>query len=856
MHRSKITIWTTWLVVFTGCVSSAWGEELPETITSFLEQNCIDCHDEDSEKGNFRVDVLEVPEGEEFVKKWGLVLNRLEAGEMPPPKRKRPPVNDLQKVNQWIKSELSKEVAKRRLDGRVRIRRLNRLEYENTIQDLLDIGTSLAERLPEDDLVDGFSNGTEALAISPVHIHQYLDAAEVALEAAIVRRKPAEKITHLFSYDNEKEKGFYGHGNNKPMIRPREGNLWFYSNTHIEVPAYLRQFGELTKTKPGRYKIKIRAWADDTDKKPLIYNLWTAAGGKRRALIGHFDAQPDKPTVTEIEHWFDSAQSIIVAPYRILKARNDYGLNQYTPQPDLPKDWKKSGKFYEPVGPALVVAPVEITGPIYESWPPPSYKALFGDVPLVPYKQLPSGTVTPRSITQKSYHDKEKKWHAALTAEFPEEPLVKAEELLLAFAPRAFRRPVESSEVLPYLDIVKSKLEQKLCFESSMLPAYKAMLCSPHFLFLVEAPGKLTDHALANRLSYFLWRSQPDEHLRKLADNGQLNHADTLRKETERLLKSPKSAAFVKDFLDHWLNLREIDATTPDRELYPEYFSSLSSGTLDPHLHESIQMEPRITFTELLKHNGSLLQLIHADHIYLNGRLAEHYGIEGPKGSKLKKFPVPAGSHRGGVLTQAAVLKVTANGANTSPVVRGNWVLERITGQPPPPPPPDAGSIEPDTRGATNIREQLDKHKSAESCAGCHRRIDPPGFAMEAFDPIGQLRTFYRATEVGEKVDEKVWAGGYRKVKYLKGTDVDASGETAEGTPFTNPTEFKKSLIQKPEFLARNLTAQLLTFGTGKHMELGDYLALEGIVEKTKANQYGLRDLLHEVIQSNLFRNK
>ena len=214
-------------------------------------------------------------------------------------------------------------------------------------------------------------------------------------------------------------------------------------------------------------------------------------------------------------------------------------------------------------------------------------------------------------------------------------------------------------------------------------------------------------------------------------------------------------------FLDHWLNLREINATTPDKDLFPEYFVNYGSGVQDILLHDSIVAESRLFFRDLVARNLGVEFLVKSPHTYLNRRLAAHYGLPPVKGTPLRRVNLPADSVRGGVLTQASVLKVTANGANTSPVLRGVWMLERILGTPAPPPPPDAGSIEPDTRGATTIREQLAKHKSSNTCAGCHQKIDPPGFVLESFDPIGQFRDFYRSTETGEKLNPARIAAAY-----------------------------------------------------------------------------------------------
>jgi hypothetical protein len=241
-------------------------------------------------------------------------------------------------------------------------------------------------------------------------------------------------------------------------------------------------------------------------------------------------------------------------------------------------------------------------------------------------------------------------------------------------------------------------------------------------LFLVEDAPLLSDNQLASRLSYFLWRTSPDGTLREIAARGELTKPEVLRRETERLISSPRFDAFVDDFLNHWLNLREIEATTPDRDLYPEYFESYHDGTQDGLLHQSIVMETRAFVRDLIERDAGIEYLVRSPDVFLNQRLADHYGLPAVKGTALRRVSLPADSMRGGLLTQASVLKVTANGANTSPVIRGVWILERVLGSPAPPPPPNVGSIEPDTRGATTIREQLAKHKADKNCAVCHLR--------------------------------------------------------------------------------------------------------------------------------------
>jgi hypothetical protein len=386
---------------------------------------------------------------------------------------------------------------------------------------------------------------------------------------------------------------------------------------------------------------------------------------------------------------------------------------------------------------------------------------------------------------------------------------------------------------------------------------YKAILSSPHFLVFTE-PGlasaadgvnlrspKLDDHAIANRLSYFLWTGPPDETLLAAAARGELTRPEPLRAQVERMLADPKAHRFTENFTGQWLDLRKINATIPDPRLY---------GDFDGVLLWSMPRESHFVFEEILKLDRSLLEFVDADWSILNERLAAHYGIGGLVGSDFHKVALPAGSHRGGVLTQASVLKVTADGTRTSPVLRGKWVLEKILGQPPAPPPTDVPSIEPDIRGATTIRQQLDKHRSIASCASCHVHIDPPGFALETFDPIGGFRDFYRATNGTRTNALKVTFGGR---PLYRGPDVEKGGVTHDGKAFRDIDDYKKLLLaDHKDQIARNLTEMLLVYATGADIQFADREVVEQIVDRLKSRNYGFRTLIHEVVQSRVFLNK
>ena len=308
------------------------------------------------------------------------------------------------------------------------------------------------------------------------------------------------------------------------------------------------------------------------------------------------------------------------------------------------------------------------------------------------------------------------------------------------------------------------------------------------------------------------------------------------------MLASPKATAFTENFVGQWLGLREIDATEPSQILYPEF---------DHLLKVSMIRETELFFEEILKLDLSLTNFVASDFMMVNGRLARHYGIPGLDGWEFQKLPVPAGSHRGGVLTMAGVLKVTSNGTTTSPVLRGAWVMDRILGITPPPPPDNVSALDPDVRGATTIREQLARHRSIESCGACHRKIDPPGFALESFDCIGGWRDHYRTTGLGETV----MVNG-RRMPYLKGKKVDPADVTADGDKFENIDGLKRILLKDKLRLSRALTTKLITYATGQAPRLTDKAAVDAIVAKIAFKNDGLRTLVHEIVQSELFQNK
>ena len=350
---------------------------------------------------------------------------------------------------------------------------------------------------------------------------------------------------------------------------------------------------------------------------------------------------------------------------------------------------------------------------------------------------------------------------------------------------------------------------------------------------------------LASRLSYFLWSSTPDRELLQLAGDDRLHDQNVLRQQVERLLRDPRSRAFKQNFTGQWLGLRDIDFTAPDERLYPEF---------DELLKISMVAETEAFFQEILDKNLSVLNFIDSDFVMVNERLAAHYGIDGVQGQMIRKVMLPEESVRGGVMTQGSVLKVTANGTNTSPVLRGAWVMENLLGASPSVPPPNVPAVEPDTRGATTLRQQLAKHRDQASCAICHDKIDPPGFALESFNAIGGWRENYRTTGVGQRPALRRAPFTFNYVRYKIGPQVDSSGLTVDQTPFGDVRDFKAWVLRDPTAVVNGLTRKLMTYALGRRVGFADREEIQQLTQESRQKGYGFRDLVHSIVQSEMFR--
>ena len=795
-----------WLVLGVGGLfaadAPAKSNSAASPAQSFFQQHCVKCHGAEKPKADLRLDQLQPDFADKASRQqWERVLKQLNEGAMPPKEKPRPTEKELRAMAEWIVERgAAVDNARRAAEGRVVFRRLNRTEYENTVRDLLGVQTPLKDLLPLDTMSDGFDNIGDALHTSSFLLERYLEAADTALNQAIANRpQPKSATTRYLLTESHQVRST----TEKVFRKTEAGGVTLFSSSAWQQVGVTKFY----PSERGRYRFRISASAIQSTNQPVTFRVWSGAGGMggaRGHLVNYFDAPPEKPTVIEFVDYMEPRTTISILPYRLASAQSVNKIGA--------EDWKEPG---------LAIDWVDVEGPLNEVWPPESHRRIFGDL-----KQGPAPIY--------NYRDRVEVNSTA--------PLTDAARILQPFARRAFRRTVTEVDIKPFVALVEAKLAQKHSFEQAMRVGLAAVMASPEFLFLREKPGKLDDFALASRLSYFLWSTMPDEELLALAEQRKLSQPAVLRAQVERLLNHPRAAAFAENFTGQWLGLRDIDFTMPSHILYPDF---------DDLLKVSMLREAELFFTEILRHNLSLTNFVASDFAMLNGRLAQHYSIPGVNGFEFRKVTLPPRSHRGGVLTMAAVLKVTANGTATSPVLRGAWVLDRILGTPPPRPPENVAALEPDTRGTKTIREQLAKHREIETCASCHVKIDPPGFALESFDVIGGWRDFYRTSGNGKPV----FVDG-RRMYYLQGPKVDPSDVLADGRAFRDIDELKQLLLADKEQIARSLTTKLLTYGTGGAPETMDASALNDIVRQAKVKNFGFRTLIHEIVSSPLFQTK
>ena len=856
----------------------------------FFEKHCFDCHDSDTKKGS--LDLESIGSEQQQLDAWIRIHDVIENGEMPPPKRKaRPSLGEVSSFLSELKTRLDSASAKGR-PTRIQLRRLTRTEFENTLKDLFALPyLDIKPILPSDGRIAGYDKIAGGLDLSPGHLAAYEEAIEKALDAAIATRSTPPPVYQkrvypagLFKFSGNLSQGQFvllKNKDNDPDLPVRGGEEDKKGHVGVDGPDLderktlvkgekIRQsrsavgllnpnlggYEAAMNVSPiysGMYRLRVSVWGFHWENArpnpcsvPQAAVLRAHEEGKQQEggrLLSAFNAPSLQSRENEIFTWLQAHESIVFDPVSIPWMGLRIG--------------QIAGRAVKHTGSGVALDWFEIEGPIYKAWPPESHKNIFGELPIKVLSDQ-SDVIPPRREKVRSLGGYLPNFHVDIPP--PErtppletvqssDPVNDARRLLGAFLPRAFRRDVAMHEIDPYLQLFEKRVAAKDCFEDAMRRVYVAVLTSPEFLFVPGDATQETDlfpshpqFALASRLSYWIWNGPPDEALLASARAGVLARPEVMRSQIERLLEDARSQRFYEDFTGQWLELSRIAETTPDPVLFPEYRFLL---------HHGMAAETPAFLRELVARDLPVRSLLKPGFAMLTQRLAEHYGVPGVEGVEMRKVPLPPDSLRGGLLGHAAIHKLTANGTTTSPVKRGVWVCDRLLNAPAPPPPPGISSIDPDTRGTTTVREQLDRHRSDPSCAACHAKIDAPGFALEVFDPVGGLRERYRSNGKGDIPPEKGRAAW--KVDYKLGPHVDPSGSLSDGRAFMGPAEFVALLASDDEKLARAFVAHLSRYATGAEVNFTDRAKIQSIVDAKKASGYGLRSLIHALAVSDLF---
>ena len=780
--------WMACLAV--GTVSAA---EFPTK--AFFTEHCDRCHGAKQAKGEFRLDSLP-PEFSDLAnaQRWAEVLFRINKGEMPPKKEPQPTATELGKVVDWLSQRIKEgEAARMARRSPVSHYRLSREEYANTVQDLLGVyfDVNLPGAFNEDPRWHGFERIGSMLSLSPSHVDRYLKAAEVVLDRAFPEQPV--KATKQRRDADEKRPAMLAERGITNRVR---WAMW---------PGNSR--GALNTTVPGTYRVRIQlsGLRPPGGRTPHL-SLWHQQL-KRSVFDQDIVAPEDAPTVLEFElDLSPGSYSLQHEVPRVFSEVGNHTLNVlngggsvFTSTRDMstlnPTGYKLFDDERQPIYPMLVVDWVEWEGPLVSA---ADLKKRDG---LVPKK---------------------------------DGELAEARACLTRLASRAWRRPATEAEMDRYMRVVERELKAGEKFRAAYRAAMVGVLASKNFYYLEEGSAtqrrdKVNDWELASRLSYFLWGSLPDEALFAAAQAGNLHEPAVLRAQVARMFADPKIKRFTEAFPKQWLQLHKVGMFPPDPKLYPDY---------DKWLEQSMVLEAVTFFGEVFTRNLSLREFLNSDWTVVNPRLAEHYQLPPLKESGFQRVGLRPEDHRGGLLTQAGVLMLTSDGTRHRPVHRGVWVSEAIFGRTPPPPPPNVEPLEPtpSTKPKATVRQQLEAHTTHATCAACHQRIDPLGFAFDNFDAIGQWRT-----------EERVTAG--------KGANppVSARGTLPDGREYDGPEAFKRLLVADLDRFAEAFVEQLATFALRRVMTVDDTAALKTVAVAAGKGDYKLRTALEALVLSDLF---
>ena len=751
---------------------------------ALLDQYCVTCHNDKTKKANLTLEGIDMATVGDHPELWEKVVRKLRAGLMPPPGIKRPPLAEYEGLRNWLETEIDRKAASRPNPGSIVLHRLNRTEYANAVRDLLDFNVDVETLLPPDDSARGFDNVAGSLTLSPTLLEAYMTAATRIARMAVGYWKSPTEMTY---------------------IAPADGS----QNLQIEGLPFGTRGGLLVRhTFPsdGEYRFSIQNLG--IGKYTPGEKIEFLVDGERVKLVDYVGVGLTQGMAADEGDGTINVTVPVKAGSHMVGAT--FLATNYRPSLDLIKQYER--KSLE-----------------NNSIPQLQYYPAIGILKI----QGPFGAARP---------DDSRTIRRVFTCRPPATATVAQEEscskeILSTLARRAYRRP-SSAQDLEALTEFYHEGRKGGSFDDGIELALRRLLASPQFLVRAEkepanlALGKsyrITDLELASRLSFFLWSSIPDDELINVAAQGKLSNPVVLEQQAKRMLADPRSQAFVENFADQILYLRNLPATSPDGVFYPDW---------DDELRKGFRRETEMLFESIMREDRNVVDLLTADYTFLNERLARHYGITGVYGSNFRRVTLgPDMDYRRGLLGQGSFLSVTwVQNFRTSPVKRGVWVLENILGTPPPEPPPNVPPLE-DSKGGPEkiltLREQMTMHRKNEPCASCHKLMDPIGFALENFDADAKWRT-------------KQGGDG--------GALIDASSELWDGTKVNGPVELRKALLRYSPQFVRMITEKMMTFGLGRGVEYYDMPVIRSIVRDADKNNDKFTALLMGVIKSAPFQ--
>ncbi|MDH4455726.1 MAG: DUF1592 domain-containing protein [Verrucomicrobiota bacterium] len=805
------------------------ADDPPKLVQQFLGKYCLECHDADAQKGDRAFDAFALP----FKSVADLIeardiIDQLTLKEMPPKKADQPKDDERIAMIRALRDGTVAAHAKFQTTGsRTVMRRLSSREYENTLAVLFGrrVDTlGLTADFPKEKTTEHMDTIGKSLVTSGFLVDQYFQSANRLVETRLGKPATPPKDwkfnSHFVQYEELQ-------GSHKSAFNYRYLNLYEQPNTDTRQGGY-GHIEDFLKGVPvsGLYDLEVEATAlhRDTHYDPAIFGI----DFSEPFILGVVPGDVTKGHI----HYPQAIEPLLATAV----------VPDNTPTWFKFRVWLEAGqtpRFIFPNGPFESRASVVTINKKYQD----EFKSDVGSSGVGRAHILKEGKLPHIRISEIKIHGPvPEKPSAEELAVFGKDGFQEAKALgqLNAFAEKAYRRPLTEEDKKPIRVLYEKRIAEKAAPRQAALDSLKLILCSPSFLYLSEITDEsakaLKPHDLATRLSFALWATPPDEALLAAAKSGNLTQDAELKKHIERMLSDERINGFVNGFIDSWLNLRDLGSQPPPRETNRAYYAE--------DLPSSMKAEARLFFRDLLKNNGSVAQFIDCEHTFVDKKLAKLYELPEAKTLRFadgfQKVSLKGNNHRGGLLGMAAVLTVSANGVETSPVTRGVWVTENFLGFPPPPPPDVVPAIDPDVSGATTIRDRLAKHRADAACAECHRKIDPLGFSLEAYDAVGRWRKKYPAAN-----------------KKTKPAEIDTTGEFPSGETYTDFAGFKRVIRDtRADHFTRHLIRQLLTYTTGRTMELADDLPLDQLHDQLKKQGLGLKTLMVECLMSDVFRSR